>query len=233
MKALLIDDDACILSSAQRELLAFGGSVGLVNVGSAHAARQVLANHADFDFIVLDVQLRDGNGFDLLAELCHAQPCLPVIALSGSELNADAVRSIYLGAVAFVPRRSGGRGLVAALRAVAAGEIHVATPATPATDTWRATSEFTPRQAEVLTLLMKGQSNKTIARGLNLAVDTVKDHVTAVLRCLNVQSRTQAVLAVSRNGNHVAWPAGRDRPDVPRHASPMRSVAPNHGEAAR
>ena len=230
MKALLIDDDACILASAQRELLAFGGSVWLVNVGSAQAARQVLANNADFDFIALDVQLRDCNGFDLLAELCHARPCLPVIALSGSELNADAVRSIYLGAVAFVPRRSGGRGLVAALRAVAAGEIHVATPAT---DTWRATSEFTPRQAEVLTLLMKGQSNKTIARSLNLAVDTVKDHVTAVLRCLNVQSRTQAVLAVSRNGNHVAWPAGRDRADVPRHASPMRSVARNHGEAAR
>ena len=231
MKALLIDDDACILSSGQSELLAFGGSVGLVNVGTARAARQVLAHCDDFDFIVLDVQLREGNGFDLLAELCHARPSLPVIALSGSELNADAVRSIYLGAVAFVPRRSGGRGLVAAIRAVAAGEIHVATPAT---DTWSATSEFTPRQADVLTLMMEGQSNKTIARSLNLAVDTVKDHVTAVLRCLNVQSRTQAVLAVSRNGNHFARPAGRDRPEVPRHAaSPPRPVARHQGEGAR
>jgi DNA-binding NarL/FixJ family response regulator len=67
---------------------------------------------------------------------------------------------------------------------------------------------LTPRQAEVLGLLLKGLPNKLIARELNLSVETVKDHVAAVLRALGVNSRTQAVLAVSqmtqRQGGFVA-----------------------------
>ena len=57
---------------------------------------------------------------------------------------------------------------------------------------------LTPRQAEVLSLLLQGLPNKLIARQLNLSVETVKDHVAAVLRALGVSSRTQAVLAVSQ-----------------------------------
>jgi DNA-binding NarL/FixJ family response regulator len=57
---------------------------------------------------------------------------------------------------------------------------------------------LTPRQTEVLGLLLQGKPNKLIARDLNLSVETVKDHVAAVLRALNVSSRTQAVLAVSQ-----------------------------------
>jgi DNA-binding NarL/FixJ family response regulator len=57
---------------------------------------------------------------------------------------------------------------------------------------------LTPRQTDVLALLLKGQPNKLIARELKLSVETVKDHVAAVLRALNVNSRTQAVLAVGQ-----------------------------------
>jgi DNA-binding NarL/FixJ family response regulator len=57
---------------------------------------------------------------------------------------------------------------------------------------------LTPRQAEVMALLLQGLPNKLIARQLNLSVETVKDHVAAVLRALKVSSRTQAVLAVSQ-----------------------------------
>ena len=57
---------------------------------------------------------------------------------------------------------------------------------------------LTPRQSDVLTLLLKGLPNKLIARELNVSVETVKDHVAAVLRALGVGSRTQAVLVVSR-----------------------------------
>jgi DNA-binding NarL/FixJ family response regulator len=59
---------------------------------------------------------------------------------------------------------------------------------------------LTPRQREVLQLLLHGKSNKMIARDLGISVETVKDHVAAVLRSLNVNSRTQAVLAVSQMG---------------------------------
>ena len=69
---------------------------------------------------------------------------------------------------------------------------------------------LTPRQTDVLELLLQGQSNKLIARALNLSVETIKDHVAAVLRTLNVSSRTQAVLAVSQR-------VGKVPPSVPRY----------------
>jgi len=65
---------------------------------------------------------------------------------------------------------------------------------------------LTPRQADVLTLLLKGLPNKLIARELNVSVDTVKDHVAAVLRALGVSSRTQAVLVISRLTQQAAHP---------------------------
>jgi DNA-binding NarL/FixJ family response regulator len=68
---------------------------------------------------------------------------------------------------------------------------------------------LTPRQAEVLGLLLQGLPNKLIARQLSLSVETVKDHVAAVLRALGVSSRTQAVLAVSQmtqaQGGYYTW----------------------------
>ena len=68
---------------------------------------------------------------------------------------------------------------------------------------------LTPRQSDVLNLLLKGQPNKLIARELGLSVETVKDHVAAVLRSLGVSSRTQAVIAVSqmlqKQGGFSAW----------------------------
>ena len=68
---------------------------------------------------------------------------------------------------------------------------------------------LTPRQTDVLELLLQGQSNKLIARALNLSVETIKDHVAAVLRTLNVSSRTQAVLAVSQRANGAPPSASR------------------------
>jgi DNA-binding NarL/FixJ family response regulator len=61
---------------------------------------------------------------------------------------------------------------------------------------------LTPRQTDVLLLLLHGKPNKLIARELNLSVETIKDHVAAVLRSLNVSSRTQAVLAVTQLSSH-------------------------------
>ena len=68
---------------------------------------------------------------------------------------------------------------------------------------------LTPRQTDVLELLLQGQSNKLIARALNLSVETIKDHVAAVLRTLNVSSRTQAVLAISQRASAAPSSASR------------------------
>ena len=88
--------------------------------------------------------------------------------------------------------------------------------------------KLTPRQTDVLGLLLRGQSNKLIARELNLSVETVKDHVAAVLRALGVNSRTQAVLAVSQMSGQ-----GSDRAMAHADRSLSAVAGDRHAGAAR
>jgi DNA-binding NarL/FixJ family response regulator len=249
MKALLIDDHPLILSALQAVIHGLGGSDALVGVPSAAAARQALAAAPDFDLVLLDLQLGDADGFDLLIELRAAYPAIPVVVVSASDHSHDVIRAIDLGAMGFVPKRASQETLQEALQTVMAGRVYVppmsinleppqpvrsqaplhapaqkrspssgfmAPPRGGVPDAPQppakvlASLGLTPRQTEVLGLLLQGQPNKLIARHLNLSVETVKDHVAAVLRSLNVNSRTQAVVAVSRlmqeqNASNSPW----------------------------
>jgi DNA-binding NarL/FixJ family response regulator len=125
-----------------------------------------------------------------------------------SMLGLDFGRTVHVGdTVPGVMRVNGDTGLAsgaaeAPLGAAARAEPHQKVPKLEDVG-------LTPRQAEVLSLLLQGLPNKLIARQLNLSVETVKDHVAAVLRALGVSSRTQAVLAVSQmtqgQGGSFAW----------------------------
>lgn len=227
MKVLLIDDHPLILSALQSVIQGLGDNLAVVGVSSARAAREALVADADFDLVLLDLQLGDADGFDVLSEFRAAYPALPVVVVSASDRASDVIRAIDLGAMGFVPKRASNDTLFEALRMVMSGGIYVP-PMTMASEREpeRADGDtvpgvlrvvrqsaldsgfqthagidslgLTPRQTDVLALLLKGQPNKLIARELGLSVETVKDHVAAVLRALNVSSRTQAVLAVSQ-----------------------------------
>ncbi|MED5621186.1 response regulator transcription factor [Ideonella sp. BN130291] len=219
MKVLLVDDHPLILSALQTVIRGLGDDVTVVGAGSAREARDTLKADADFDMVLLDLQLGDANGFDVLAELREAYPALPVVVVSASDRASDVIRSIDMGAMGFVPKRASNDTLFEALRLVMSGGIYVP-PMTLGMDGGRSGSEpvpdmmrhvdayqtvptvealgLTARQHDVLLLLLQGKPNKHIARELNLSVETIKDHVAAVLRALGVNSRTQAVLAVSQ-----------------------------------
>ena len=232
MKVLVIDDHPLILSALQNVVQGMGdpGSVAVVGVAGARAAREALAADPGFDLVLLDLRLGDADGFDLLVELRNGWPAIPVVVVSASDRSADVIRAIDLGAMGFVPKRASNETLMEALGVVMAGGIYVppmtmgeGEQALPAEGDRRAPSlgghapapnalaqfKLTPRQTDVLGLLLRGLSNKLIARELNLSVETVKDHVAAVLRALGVNSRTQAVLAVSQmpgQGGIAPWP---------------------------
>jgi DNA-binding NarL/FixJ family response regulator len=226
MKVLVIDDHPLILSALQNVVqgMGEGGAVAVVGVAGARAAREALAADDGFDLVLLDLRLGDADGFELLTELRNGWPQIPVVVVSASDRSADVIRSIDLGAMGFVPKRASNETLMEALHVVMSGGIYVP-PMTmgeggqapvegerrgggdpnarsglahPAQPNALAQFKLTPRQTDVLGLLLRGQSNKLIARELDLSVETVKDHVAAVLRALGVSSRTQAVLAVSQ-----------------------------------
>jgi DNA-binding NarL/FixJ family response regulator len=229
MKVLLVDDHPLILSALKTVIEGLADDVTVVGVSSAQAARQTLkAGDAEFDLVLLDLNLGDANGFDLLSELREAYPSLPVVVVSASDRASDVIRAIDLGAMGFVPKRATNDTLLEALRLVMSGGIYVPPmslgvdappPLARSDDTVPAVMHMvgqaassagyqpapslanlglTPRQADVLALLLQGKPNKLIARELSLSVETVKDHVAAVLRSLGVNSRTQAVLAVAQ-----------------------------------
>jgi DNA-binding NarL/FixJ family response regulator len=228
MRVMLIDDHPLIVSALQRILRELDEQVTIVPAGSAADARAALRADAAFDLLLLDLALPDTDGHAFLAELRRTHPSLPVVVVSASERAADVVRAIDAGAMGFVTKRATARDLLDALRAVLQGVIVVPDALTPeplpepdavaahaalgplrgmpappldARASLRAGLQslgMTPRQLDVLELLLQGKPNKLIARELRLSVETVKDHVRAVLRTLNVTTRTQAVLAVSR-----------------------------------
>lgn len=250
MKVLLIDDHPLILAALQTIIQGLGEHVNVVCASTARQARELLTSDADFDLVLLDLQLGDADGFDVLVEFRAAYPALPVVVVSASDRSSDVIRSIDLGAMGFVPKRASNSTLFEALHLVMSGGIYVppmamgferADDARDARDPRNTRDSdrshdaqgahavvrdsavangfqtpldlgslgLTPRQNEVLGLLLQGKPNKLIARDLSLSVETVKDHVAAVLRALKVSSRTQAVLAVSQMshspGGVVTW----------------------------
>jgi DNA-binding NarL/FixJ family response regulator len=239
MKVLLIDDHPLILTALQGVIQGIGTHVSVVGVAGARTAREALAADPGFDLVLLDLRLGDADGFELLVELRNGWPAIPVVVVSASDHSADVIRAIDLGAMGFVPKRASNETLTEALQVVMSGGIYVP-PMTMGTEGGTAGApregmphiaahgpsgglgsmrpnalasvKLTPRQLDVLGLLLRGQSNKLIARELNLSVETVKDHVAAVLRALNVNSRTQAVLAVSQMSGQGAIAPWLSRP---------------------
>ena len=226
MKVLLVDDHPLILSALQSVIQGLGDDVTVVGAASAAQARTALAQDEAYDLVLLDLSLGDADGFEVLVELRAAYPALPVVVVSASDRTSDVIRAIDLGAMGFVPKRSSNDMLFDALRMVMSGGLYVPpmmlgleAPSSDEIDTVPDVMRpgnvaaggghapppttlqsigLTPRQGEVLGLLLQGKPNKLIARELNVSVETVKDHVAAVLRALGVNSRTQAVLAVSQ-----------------------------------
>jgi DNA-binding NarL/FixJ family response regulator len=252
MKVLLIDDHPLILSALQSVIKELGDNVTVVGAATARIGREKLKTETGFDLILLDLNLGDTDGIDVLVEFRATYPELPVVVVSASDRYSDVIRAIDAGAMGFVPKRSNTAELHEALRLVMSGGIFIPPGARalmtnlppapgslpdnyPHVTTFAETTPMihhigrpssqdtgfsglpelppappleslglTPRQNEVLALLLQGKPNKLIARELNVSVDTVKDHVAAVLRALNVSTRTQAVLAVGEMSQHGA-----------------------------
>ena len=175
-------------------------------VDSVAAARAALAQDPP-RLVLLDLQVQ--GGFELLQQIHREHLMLPVVVVSGSDDTEDALQALGAGAMGYVPQRSDLVTLVQALQLVLAGGTYVPplkpldrgpAPAdvdVPSAQAW-AELPLTPRQRGVLDLLAQGLTNKAIARELNVSVDTVKDHVAAVLKALGANSRTQAVLIATQ-----------------------------------
>lgn len=160
--------------------------------------------------MLLDLGLPDRPGLDALSALKHAHPDLPVVVLSGQEDRATMLDAIHRGAMGFIPKSSDDpQVLWHAMRLALAGSVTVPAALTsggagaaprPASSGPVQGVALTPRQTDVLRLLVQGLPNKSIARRLDIAETTARDYVSELLAAFRVTNRTQLVLEVARRG---------------------------------
>lgn len=214
MQILVVDDHPLILEALKQVLRDLDPEIAVLEARDGKHALDQATHHPELSLVLLDLTLPGKHGFELLCELRHDFPQLPVVVLSATEDCDTVMRAINDGAMGFIPKTSKTEVLIAALRLVFSGGVYLPPSAfsmhsgpiladsrlpAPATRSPREVG-LTERQAQVLALLVQGKSNKLICRALDLAEGTVKIHVTAILRALSVSNRTEAVVAVSRLG---------------------------------
>jgi DNA-binding NarL/FixJ family response regulator len=197
MRYLIVDDHPMLREGVAAVLRQGGDAVEVLFAESGARAMEVIQQPSPIDVVFLDVVLPGTGGLNVLKEIGVACPDLPVIMLSSSEDPTDVRRALALGALGYVPKSASSTTLLAALKLVLSGEIYVPpflakeTPV-PGAPTGALAPILTERQSEVLVLLADDKSNKEIAYALQLSEKTVKAHVTAIFRALNVTNRAEA-----------------------------------------
>jgi DNA-binding NarL/FixJ family response regulator len=125
MKVLLVDDHDPLLSALEQVIRGLGDDVTVVAVPGAREMRATLKKDRAFDLMLLDLELSDANGFELLDEVRERHPSVPVVVVSASKRSSDVIRAIDHGAMGFVPRLASTAMLFDALRLVMSGAIYV------------------------------------------------------------------------------------------------------------
>ena len=160
----------------------------------------LLRRESGVDLVVLDLKMPDTHGFSGLSVLRSEYPQLPVAVVSAAEQPAVIERAMRLGAAAFIPKSTPNAKLQEALRAVIGGstwtpvDLYASGAHDELLEADRRLAQLTTQQLRVLDLLSQGLLNKQIAHELGVAEATVKSHVSAIMRKLGVNNRTQAVL---------------------------------------
>jgi len=204
MKILVVDDHPLILHALERWLPHADAALGVLSATNRDETRIVLARHPECALVLLDLALPGARGLDLLVELRADHPHLPIVVLSATHDRATVGAALAAGARGYVSKTSSPEALLDAIRTVLAGgrdittDIAAAAPHVPGIPAQAL--GLTQRQAEVLQLLVQGKPNKLICRDLRLSEGTVKVHVSAILRALNVHSRSQAIVELARRG---------------------------------
>jgi len=230
MRVLLVDDHTLFREGIALLLRPLVQPLETWEAGSCEEAFAVIEQRGAADLVLIDLGLPGASGLEGVQRLRAVHPEMPVVVMSSADDKDTVLAALDAGAMGFIPKSSTSAVMIGALKLILAKGIYLPpsvflaarspAPATPpavaaaartpmhagvpdaADGSVRRPSELglTPRQAEVLHLLLQGKPAKLIGRELDLSLSTVKAHTSAVLRALNVTTRTQAIVAAGRLG---------------------------------
>ncbi len=207
-RILIVEDHALVREAMAQTLSGLEPGVECVEARGSDEALAVLESGGEWDLAVVDLMLPDLNGFSLLGVMAKRYPDVPAIVVSALDDTASIRRAMKAGASGFVSKASSGDVLCTAVRTVLDGGVYRPDLEAGA-DTKRGGAPIgerfglTAAQMRVVELLAQGKTNREIADLLGLSEGTIKVHMSAIFRAMNVKSRAQALVVISRHGGRV------------------------------
>ena len=187
-RGLLIVDDHALVRDGLRLLFERLGSAWRIFEAGTIAAAEALLAKSSIELAVLDHFLPDGEGVPALARLRAASPATKIVIVSAADDGLTVRTAIEAGASGYVPKSSSAELVLVAINIVLAGGTYVPREAIAPAD-----ATLTPRQREVLGMVVRGLVNQEIADTIGASESTVRAHLTTIYRQLGVRNRAQAV----------------------------------------
>jgi DNA-binding NarL/FixJ family response regulator len=219
LKILVVDDHALVREGLCQVLQGLDAreTTHVLQAATCTRALEMAHFNPDLDLVLLDYLLPDMTGLAGLEIFGQRHPELPVVILSGPANPSVVQQAMALGAAGFITKSSLSDTLLSALRRILAGDLYQPEDLLPLNpDAAGVAGKLTtppvlsPRQHDVLVLLIKGLTNRQICEKLSLGAETVKFHVSNILRIFGARTRTQAALEAKRWGYEpVAPPESR------------------------
>lgn len=215
MKILIADDHELFLKGLELILSDLDKKVETVLAHNYTEIFNILEHQKKFDLIVTDLAMPGANWLDAIKHIHEKLPETPIIILSAVFDKEIVQKTIEIGAAGYIPKTSSNAVIMSAVRLVLSGGAYIPPELlnsslknqfsaidqiNPEFENKDNKVSLTPRQIDVLKLIAKGRSNKIIAHELGLTEGTVKLHVTAILKILNVYNRTGAVVEATKRG---------------------------------
>jgi len=202
IRVLLVDDHP-VVRQGLRALLSTQGGIEVVGEAGDGDAAVTAAERLSPDVVLMDVVMPGMDGVEALRLIGERRPQTRVVMLTSYADERQAMEAVDAGASGFLLKDASPRDVAAAIRAAHRGEavLHPAVAAKLLAERRRppaAHADLTARELEVLRLIARGLQNKQIAAQLHLSEKTVKTHVSAILRKLDVSDRTQAAMYAVR-----------------------------------
>lgn len=199
IRVLVVDDHAMIRLGL---IGALTSEPGMEVVGQARNGREAIELHAKLtpDITLMDGILPDMHGVEATREILAKRPSSKVILISINETAEDIRRALEAGVRGYVPKSCEQDTIVEAIRSVASGKDFLPPELARRLAERNAIVGLSNREVEVLRLIAKGRSNKEIAADLALSADTVKTHITHLMRKLGAADRAHAVTLAIEQG---------------------------------
>ncbi|MGD9915391.1 MAG: response regulator [Rhizobiaceae bacterium] len=204
---LVIADDHPLFRGALKQALAdFAEQTSIIEAGDFGATKDVVAHRDDLDLVLLDLSMPGASGLSGLISLRGISD-VPMMVVSAHDDAETVRRALDLGASGFISKSASIEEIRSAVELVLSGGIYAPTGIElgverdpEISDLIHRLRTLTPQQTRVLGMLAEGLLNKQIAYELGVSEATIKAHVSAVLQKLGVDSRTQAVILLSKIG---------------------------------